>query len=106
MMERIGVLVRDGVVINRIVWADHTPGDLANDGYDHMEEITHFDVKPGIGWIWDAEQGYRVPSPYPSWVWGGIHWEPPVAMPTEGGPWQWNETTKTWDEIPQPEQEL
>lgn len=98
-MERIGVLVRNGVVVNRIVWADHTEEQLSDDGYEHIEETTNFDDPPGIGWLWDITHGYRRPKPEPSWVWTGQIWEPPLPYPTDGKQYLWDEPTISWVEI-------
>lgn len=38
------------------------------------------------------------PQPYQSWTLDDdANWQPPVAMPTDGGRYSWNETTQTWD---------
>lgn len=103
MTERVGALRNNGVVINVILWTDETANQLLKDGIIDFEEVTHLDPRPGIGWLWDEVNGYRPPRPYPSWTWNGVAWQPPVAMPTEGGPFQWNEDAKSWSEIPTPE---
>lgn len=100
MSERIGVIRNDGVVINTIVWADHTPDQLRGDGVTDFDEVTDLSPRPGIGWLWDETNGYRPPQPYPSWIWNGVGWEAPVPMPTDGEPYTWNEQTQTWDTIP------
>ena len=97
-MERIGVIVKNGVVANRIVWADHTGEQMLNDGYDHAEEVTDMEIRPGIGWTWNETDGYRTPQPFPSWTWDGVMWQPPVPKPE--GEYLWNEETQTWDAIP------
>lgn len=54
----------------------------------------------GIGYHWDGI-GFFAPQPYPSWTKNPdtYLWEPPVPMPTDGKFYQWNEDSKTWDEI-------
>ena len=43
-------------------------------------------------------------QPYASWVLNDDYaWEAPVAEPSEGGPYEWNEGTQTWDQIPNEE---
>ena len=101
-MERIGVIIADGVVVNTILWADHTSDQLQQDGYKNFEEVTNLDPCPGIGWLWDATNGYRPPKPFESWVWSDGSWSAPKAMPKTGGPYAWNEETQTWDAIPTP----
>lgn len=102
-MERRGVLIEGGIVRNIILWGDESEAQYEADGWDVAMETTNLERQPGVGWTWNETDGFCPPQPYPSWVYDGLDWDAPVAMPTEGGPWQWNETTKTWDEIPQPE---
>lgn len=102
MSERIGVIRDSGVVVNAILWADHTPDQLIADGITDFQEVTDLDPRPGIGWLWDETNGYRPPKPFESWVWSDGVWSAPQAMPTTGGPYAWNEETQTWDAIPTP----
>jgi hypothetical protein len=102
MTERIGVIRDNGVVVNAILWADHTPDQLIADGITDFQEVTDLDPRPGIGWTWTEADGFRSPSPFPSWVWNGADWEAPTPQP-EGGYW-WNEETQTWDKVPTPEE--
>ena len=62
----------------------------------------------GIGYTfsdapeWSAQGGAFIPpQPFPSWVLNPdtALWDAPVPMPTEGGPWSWDEATLTWVEI-------
>jgi len=60
----------------------------------------------GIGYSYDAgRDAFIPPCPYPSWVLNEdtcMH-EAPVAMPDDGKPYVWNETTTSWDEVQLPE---
>ncbi len=50
---------------------------------------------------WSAQGGAFIPPrPFPSWVLNpsSALWEPPVPMPTDGGPWEWDEKTQSWIE--------
>jgi hypothetical protein len=51
----------------------------------------------GIGYIWDGV-GFAAPQPYASWSLNDetYLWEAPVAMPTEGGPYKWDEDSQEW----------
>lgn len=98
--ERIGVLVQDGIVFNVVIWGDESDAQFADDGYQHFEETTDMARKPRIGWTWSEVDGYRPPSPFPSWIYNGETWEAPTPEPTKGGPFQWNEETQTWEAIP------
>lgn len=97
-MERIGVIRNNGVVVNAILWADHTSDQLLADGVTDFEEVTDLDPRPGIGWTWTEADGFRPPQPFPSWTWDGVAWEAPVPQPE--GEYSWNEETQTWDAIP------
>lgn len=58
----------------------------------------------GIGYSYDeVNDVFITPRPFSSWnLDSNFDWQPPVAMPTEGGPWVWNEETESWEEIPMP----
>ena len=54
----------------------------------------------GIGYTYDSQRdAFIPPQPYPSWalVEDTCLWNPPTPMPTAGGPYEWNETTQSWD---------
>lgn len=58
----------------------------------------------GIGYTYDTERNAFIPpQPYPSWTLNEdtCLWDCPVAMPTEGGPYVWNESTQAWDADPE-----
>ena len=53
----------------------------------------------GIGYAYDtARDAFIAPQPYASWVLdeATCWWIAPVAMPSEGGPWRWDEGTESW----------
>ena len=55
----------------------------------------------GIGYTYNAvRDAFIPPQPYQSWTLDDdANWQPPVAMPTDGGRYSWNETTQTWDAV-------
>ena len=56
----------------------------------------------GIGYTYDSQRdAFIPPQPYPSWTLNEdtCLWDCPVAMPTEGGPFVWNEGAQTWDAV-------
>lgn len=59
----------------------------------------------GIGWSFDPDFGpdgaFIPPQPFPSWTLNPdtALWDAPVPMPTEGGPWRWDEETLSWVEV-------
>lgn len=52
----------------------------------------------GIGFAYDAERdAFIPPQPFPSWTLGDdCLWHAPVPMPTEGGPYRWDEDAGAW----------
>lgn len=54
----------------------------------------------GIGYNWDGT-GFFAPKPYASWSLNSdtYLWEAPVAMPTDGKRYTWNEEAQTWNEV-------
>ena len=52
----------------------------------------------GPGFRYDANADVFVaPQPFPSWSLDASHdWQPPTPMPSDGGPWWWDEPTLSW----------
>lgn len=56
----------------------------------------------GIGYTYDPERdAFIPPKPFASWVLNETTclWEPPVAYPTDGKSYVWDEPTKSWKEM-------
>jgi hypothetical protein len=56
----------------------------------------------GIGYTYDAaKDAFIPPQPYASWTLDDASclWNAPVAMPTDGKPYTWDEATTSWKEI-------
>lgn len=56
----------------------------------------------GMGFTYDpARDAFIPPKPYASWVLDEATclWQAPVAMPADGNPYRWNESTQTWDQF-------
>ena len=56
----------------------------------------------GIGFKYDQiRDAFIEPKPYNSWTLNETtcRWEPPVAKPTDGQRYNWNETNQSWDLI-------
>ena len=56
----------------------------------------------GIGMTYDEDRdAFIAPQPFNSWILNEetCQWEAPVAYPDDGKFYDWNETTKSWDEI-------
>jgi hypothetical protein len=59
----------------------------------------------GIGYTYDAQRdAFIPPKPFNSWILNETSclWEAPVAYPTDGERYTWNEETTSWDvaEVP------
>ena len=53
----------------------------------------------GIGYTYDeARDAFISPKPYASWTLNedSCFWKPPVAYPTDGHIYSWNETNQNW----------
>ena len=56
----------------------------------------------GIGFIYDQQRdAFIAPKPYNSWILNEniCQWEAPVAYPTYGKKYTWNESLKNWEVI-------
>jgi len=57
----------------------------------------------GIGYSYDAgRDAFIAPQPFQSWILSeqSCQWGAPVAMPTDGQMYTWNEESKAWDVQP------
>jgi len=94
-------------------FVDNSPGQWLQTSYNTRGNV-HYgaDGKPdggvalrgnyaGIGYTYDAVKDVFVaPQPFPSWTLSANYlWEAPVAMPTDGKPYAWDEATKAWKEV-------
>ena len=56
----------------------------------------------GIGYSYDEEiDAFIPPKPYPSWLLDEdtCLWDSPTPYPDDGNRYEWNESTKAWDEV-------
>ena len=56
----------------------------------------------GVGYTYDeSKDAFIAPKPYNSWILNETTclWEAPVAYPTDGQKYNWNEENQTWDLI-------
>lgn len=114
--------VVDGKVVSVIVaekeffdtFVDSSPGEYIQTSYNTRGNV-HYgaDGQPdggqalrgnyaGVGYSYDAQADIFVPpQPYASWVLSPhtALWEAPVAMPTDGKAYEWNEATQAWKEL-------
>ena len=100
----------DGKVVSVIVaekeFFDTSPGQWIQTSY-RTHGNQHPEGRPlrgnfaGIGYTYDAEKDvFIAPKPFASWVLSADYlWEAPVAMPTDGKAYTWDEATGAWDEV-------
>jgi hypothetical protein len=109
--------VRDGVVVQVIVaepeffqtFVDSSPGEWIQTSYNTQGGEHKLGGTPlrknyaGIGYTYDSvRDAFIPPKPFASWVLNEdtCLWGAPVAYPTDGKDYAWNEDTTNWVEIP------
>jgi hypothetical protein len=89
-------------------FVDTSPGEWIQTSYNthggvHLQGGTPLRKNfAGIGYTYNAtEDCFVPPKPYTSWTLdtNTCLWQPPIAMPTDGKMYRWNETAQAWDEI-------
>lgn len=60
-------------------------------------QVMESDGNPWIGWTLE-EEGWREPSPHPSWTWDSVkkEWVAPVPYPEDGMVYLWDEESLSW----------
>jgi hypothetical protein len=113
--------VCDGKVIQVIVaepdffntFVDTSPGQWLQTSYNTRGGVHYGPDGPdggvalrgnyaGIGYVYDAANDvFYAPQPFASWTLDKTTWlwEPPVAYPTDGLRYIWDEPTKAWVEV-------
>jgi hypothetical protein len=106
--------VENGIVVQVIVAEqDVIDSGIFGHGWVQTSYNTHGGQHPegrplrknyaGIGYTYDEQRdAFIPPQPFASWFLNEdtCLWDAPVAMPTEGGPFTWNEETQSWVVIP------
>ena len=73
-----------------------------SDGYTNWKQTSYNgNIRKnyaGIGYSYNADiDAFVPPKPYASWTLdANAQWQPPVAMPTDGGMYLWDEATTAW----------
>ena len=108
--------VTDGKVTQVIVaepeffatFVDSSPGEWIQTSYNTYGGVHATGGTPlrknyaGIGYTYDrTRDAFIPPQPYTSWTLNDTTclWESPVARPTDGKQYTWNEASQQWDEI-------
>jgi hypothetical protein len=65
------------------------------EAFDYVQDVTDHPYPVNAGDSYSTADGFRPPSPYPSWSWSGTEWEAPIPKPS-GPNWYWYEDTGEW----------
>jgi len=110
-MAHYAYIDSNSIVITVIVGRDETELINGLDTETYYAQGTPYTVKrtsfhgrirknpAGIGYTYDtARDAFIAPKPYASWVLdeATCRWGAPVPMPSDGGPWAWDEGTESW----------
>jgi len=89
------------------IFVDSSPGTWLQTSYNtHGNQ--HPEGRPlrgnyaGIGYTYDATNDvFYAPQPYPSWILSNTTWlwEAPIAYPTDGKQYKWNESITNWEQV-------
>lgn len=121
-MAHYAYLDEDGIVTQVIVGKDEGEGGVDWEEYYgavrcsyntrggvHVAGGTPFRMNyPGPGWSYDPGFGpdgaFIPPQPFPSWTLDPdtALWDAPAPMPTEGGVWEWDESSLSWVAVESP----
>jgi len=108
--------VENGIVTNVIVaekeffdtFVDSSPGEWIQTSYNTHGGVHATGGTPlrknyaGIGFTYDrTRDAFIPPQPFASWVLDDntCLWNAPIAMPTDGKPYAWDEATTAWVEV-------
>jgi hypothetical protein len=90
-------------------FVDSSPGEWIQTSYNTHGGVHATGGTPlrknfaGIGFTYDrTKDAFIPPQPFPSWVLDDntCLWNAPVAMPTDGKQYNWDEATTAWVEVP------
>ena len=97
------------VVSNDVATTEQAGVDFLNDLYKTRDvwKQTSYNKNirknyAGIGYTYDqTRDAFIPPKPLDSWILNEdtCLWEAPVAYPSDGKEYEWDETTKSWEEI-------
>ena len=103
--------INDANIVLQVLVTDN---DYPNEGYDWLVETfggrwvqTSYNARirknfAGIGYYYDeARDAFIPPKPFESWTLNEdtCNWEAPVAYPTDGKIYKWDEESLSWIEV-------
>jgi len=89
-------------------FVDSSPGEWIQTSYNTHGGVHATGGTPmrknyaGIGFTYDrTRDAFIPPKPFDSWVLNDSTclWNAPVAMPTDGNNYMWDEATKAWEQV-------
>ena len=89
-------------------FVDSSPGEWIQTSYNTYGGVHKLGGTPlrknyaGMGYTYDkTKDAFIPPKPFPSWTLDEDKclWNCPVAYPTDGKLYNWNEATQAWDEV-------
>jgi hypothetical protein len=112
-MAHFAELDADNIVVRVLV----VPNEQENRGHDYLATDlglggtwvqTSYNATirknyAGIGYTFDSgRDAFIPPKPFASWTLNEdtCNWEAPVAYPTDGNMYSWDEETTSWTEVP------
>jgi len=98
--EKAGVDFLNNLYNTRDVWKQTSYNTLA--GVHKLGGTSFRKNYAGVGYTYDeSKDAFIPPQTYPSWTLNEdtCRWEAPVVYPDDGKRYNWNESTKSWDEI-------
>jgi hypothetical protein len=103
----VNVIVADENYIKKMI--DNSPGQWIQTSFNTSAGVHSFDQSKALrknyaGKGFSYDQGldaFIPPCPFESWTLNETSclWNAPVAMPSDGKPYNWNESTKQWTEV-------
>ena len=91
-------------------FVDSSPGTWIQTSYNTQGGVHTSGGTPlrknyaGVGFTYDAtKDAFISPQPFPSWTLDEdtCLWNPPTAYPDDGKMYNWNESTTSWDLVPE-----
>ena len=109
-LDENNIVLAVHVVVNDVIIVDGQESEQAGidfltqlHGYPYWKQTSynasfrkHY---AGIGYTYRSDiDAFVPPQPYPSWTLDAdANWQPPLAMPTDGKMYLWDETNQVWE---------
>ena len=102
-------IIDSGIVGDSLLWVQTSYNTRGGIYYEPNSDIPSQNQSKalrknyaGMGYTYDKDRdAFIPPKPFNSWILNEstCNWESPVAYPTDGKKYEWNEETLTWIEI-------